>query len=104
MSGVNGSQANHAVVANNMIVCADDGNANLLTTPFNIIGGNWMDVVYNSVKMTAPQRSNIASATFGGGALNNSMFVNNIVACFDGTNYALNFAAYNQTSHSVTTC
>lgn len=101
LSGVNGSQANHAVVANNMIVCADDGNANLLTTPFNIIGGNWMDVVYNSVKMTAPQRSNIASATFGGGALNNSMFVNNIVACFDETNYALNFAAYNQTSNTI---
>lgn len=101
LSGVNGSQTNHAVVANNMIVCADDGNANLLTTPFNIIGGNWMDVVYNSVKMTAPQRANIASATFGGGALNNSMFMNNIVACFDEVNYALNFAAYNQTSNTI---
>ncbi len=101
LSGVNGSQTNHAVVANNMIVCADDGNANLLTTPFNIIGGNWMDVVYNSVKMTAPQRANIASTTFGGGALNNSIFMNNIVACFDEVNYALNFAAYNQPSNTI---
>ncbi len=101
LSGVNGAQNNHAVVANNMIVCADDGNSNLLTTPFNIIGGNWMDVVYNSVKMTAPQRANIASATFGGGALNNSLFVNNIVACFDEVNYALNYAAYNQTTNTI---
>lgn len=100
-NGVNGSSSSHAVIANNMVVSADDGNSNQLTTPFNIIGGSWMDVVYNSVKMTAPQRTNIATATFGGGALSNSRFVNNIVACMDEENYAFNYLAANQTSNTI---
>ena len=98
---VNGSSANRALIANNMIESADDGNANLLTTPFNIIDGSWVDVVYNSVKMTAPTRNNVATATFGSPALNNSRFLNNIVACYDNRNYALNFASYSQPSNTV---
>lgn len=101
VSNVNGTSSNHAIVANNMIVSADDGNSNLLSTAMNIISGTWMDVVYNSVKMTAPSRSNIATATFGGGTLTNSMFVNNIVACYDGVNYAFSYAASAQPNNTL---
>lgn len=91
VSHVHGSASRHAYIANNMIVCDDDGNSNLLTTPLNIIEGDWIDVVYNSVKLTAPARYSIATATFGGGGpLSNSRFMNNIVACFDQVNYAFN--------------
>ncbi len=101
VSKVNGTSANRAVVANNMVVCNDDGVANLLTTPFNIIDGSWIDVVYNSVKMTAPTRSSVAAATFGGPALTNSRFLNNIVTCYDQNDYALNFAGYSQESNTI---
>ena len=101
-SNVNGTSANHAIIANNMIVSADDGNSNLLTTALNVISGSWMDVVYNSVKMTAPQRNNIATATFGGGVITNSMFVNNIVACYDNVNYAFSLGTSAQSQSSNT--
>lgn len=91
VSNVTGTQSLRILVANNMVVCNDDGTANLLTTPLNIIQGSWIDVVYNSVKLTATQRNNIAAATFGGGPLTSSRFVNNIVACFDDVNYAFNY-------------
>ena len=91
VSNAIGTAALPAIVANNMVVCADDGTANLQNTPFNIIQGQWIDVVYNSVKMTAPERNNVAAATFGGGNLMNSRFLNNIVVCYDESNYAFNF-------------
>jgi len=101
VSKVNGTSSNRAIVANNMVVCNDDGASNMLTTPFNIIDGSWIDVVYNSVKMTAPTRSSVAAATFGGPALTNSRFLNNIVTCYDQSDYALNFAGYSQTSNTI---
>lgn len=100
-SKINGTSGNRAIIANNMVVCDDDGSTNLLTTPFNVIDGSWVDVVYNSVKMTAPTRTNIAAATFGGPALTNSRFLNNIVSCFDESNYALNFAGYSQPTNTI---
>lgn len=105
VSDVHGSASRHAFIANNMIVCNDDGSANLLTTPLNIIQGEWIDVVYNSVKLTAPTRYSIATATFGGGTgLSNSRFMNNIVACFDQVNYAFNYipsASSNTIGHNI---
>lgn len=86
-----GSPAGYAVVANNMLVCADDGTSNMLTTPLNIITANYSKILYNSIRMTAPTRSGIAAATFGGGTLENSYFYNNIVACFDTVNFAFNY-------------
>ena len=91
VSDVYGTSALHAIVANNMVVCNDDGTGNQLTTPFNIIQGSWIDAVYNSVKMTAPTRYSIPAATFGGGLLSNSRFLNNIVTCYDQVNYAFNY-------------
>ncbi len=105
VSDVHGSAARHAFIANNMIVCDDDGTANLLTTPLNIIQGEWIDVVYNSVKMTAPERYSIAAATFGGGTgLSNCRFMNNIIASFDMVNYAFNYipsASSNTIGHNI---
>lgn len=98
---MNGTSALHALIANNMVVCADDGLANLQNTPFNIIAGQWIDVVFNSVKMTAPTRNNVATATFGGGVLSNSRFFNNIVACYDNFNYAFSFMPGNQVTNTV---
>ena len=51
--------------------------------------------------MTAPMRNNIAAATFGGGTITNSRFINNIVASFDDVNYAFNFIPGDATSNTV---
>ena len=101
VSNAIGTAALPVLIANNMVVCADDGMANQQNTPFNIIQGQWMDVVYNSVKMTAPERNNVAAATFGGGILSNSRFLNNIVTCYDQSNYAFNFMPGTQTSNII---
>ena len=106
ISNVTGTYARRAIIANNMVVCNDDGTANLLTTPFNVIQGSWIDAVYNSVKLTAPERNNIPAATFGGGILSSSRFVNNIVSCFDDVNYAFNYipgsnGSTNEVGHNV---
>ena len=102
VSDVHGSAARHAFVANNMVVCNDDGSANLLTTPLNIIQGEWIDVVFNSVKMTAPDRYSIATATFGGGTgLSNCRFMNNIVSCFDQVNYAFNYIPSSSNTNTI---
>lgn len=102
VSDVFGTSSRHAFIANNMIVCNDDGSANQLTTPLNIIQGNWIDVVYNSVKLTAPSRYSIAAATFGGGGtLSNSRFMNNIVASFDQVNYAFNLNPSSSNSNTI---
>lgn len=100
-----GTATNRFVIANNMVVSNDDGSANLMRSPLNIIQANYADVVYNSVKMTATSRNNIAAATFGGGTLTNSRFLNNIVVCLDNLNYALNYlpasATNNEVGHNV---
>ena len=101
VSGMNGTQAVPALVANNMVVCEDDGTANQQNSPFNIIAGQWIDVVFNSVKLVAPERSNVAAATFGGANISNCRFVNNIVTCFDNVNYAFNFMPGSQTSNII---
>ena len=88
---LNGSASGYAVIANNMLVSNDDGTSNMLTTPLNIITANYAKILHNSVKLTAPTRSGIAAATFGGGVLENSMFYNNIVTCFDTVNFAFNY-------------
>lgn len=96
-----GSATGYAIVANNMLVSNDDGNSNMLTTPLNIITANYAKVLYNSVKLTAPTRSGIAAATFGGGVLENSMFYNNIVACFDTVNFAFNYIPTEDASNYI---
>lgn len=105
VSGAVGTQATHFLIANNMLVCNDNGAANNMSTPFNIIQATWADVVYNSVKMTATRRNNVAAAAFGGGVLENSRFVNNVVVTLDNTNYALNYVpgtgTGNEVSHNV---
>lgn len=96
-----GTPTNRFLIANNMVVSNDDGTANLMRSPLNIIQANYADVVYNSVKMTATTRNNIAAATFGGGTLTNSRFLNNVVVCLDNLNYALNYVPASATSNEV---
>ncbi len=96
-----GTASQRFLIANNMVVSNDDGSANLMRSPLNIIQANYADVVYNSVKMTATSRNNIAAATFGGGTLTNSRFLNNIVVCLDNLNYALNYIPGTATSNEV---
>lgn len=91
MSEMYGTATQNALIANNMMVSLDDGVSDILTTPLNIISGEYIKVVYNSVRMYAPEKSGIAAATFGGGNINNSKFINNIVASYDGNNYAFNY-------------
>ena len=104
LSDVVARESKHALVANNMIVSNDDGSANQLTTPFNVIQGQWIDVLYNSVKLKAPTRTNVATATFGalvGDTLQNSRFMNNIIASFDDNDYAFSYLAVNSTTNRV---
>lgn len=91
MSGISGTNDYHALVINNMVVCNDDGTTNQQQTPFNIIGGSFIDVYYNSVQMTAPTRVNVSTATFGGGGIYNCNFINNIIVTYDPMNYALSY-------------
>ena len=93
-----GNQSQYSIVANNMLVSLDDGTTNMLTTPLNIIKGSYLKVVFNSVRMAAPSRVNIAAATFGGGVLSNSYFQNNVVATFDTNNYAFAYIPGNNTA------
>lgn len=90
-TGFNGSANGYAVIANNMIVCDDDGTANMIVTPLNVITATYTKVVFNSIKMTAPAHAGVAAATFGGGTIDHCYFYNNIVSCFDTTNYAFNY-------------
>ena len=91
VSGVQGMMSGSAVVANNMIVCDDNGRGNVLTTPFNIISAQYVKIVYNSVKLMAPSRSGIAATSFGGAQVNHCDFYNNIISCYDTRNYAFNY-------------
>lgn len=87
-----GTQTRRAIVANNIIVSADDGTATSLTTPFNVQQAQWTDIVYNSVKLTAPNRTGNSAATFGSsGNIDNSRFLNNIITTYDTRNYAFNY-------------
>lgn len=101
LSDVTGTAGRRALVANNMLVSNDDGTANQLTSPLNIIQGDWIDVVYNSVQMNAPARNGVAAASFGGGTLNNSRFMNNIVASIDNMNFALSYLPLSSTTNSL---
>lgn len=86
-----GTASEYSVVANNMVVSLDDGTTNMLTTPLNIIKGAYIKAVFNSVRMSANDRVNVAAATFGGDVISNSYFQNNVVAAFDTSNYAFSF-------------
>lgn len=103
LSNLMGTSEKHFLVANNMVVCNDGGTGNLLRSPINVISATWTDVVYNSVKMVATRRSNIATATFGNGgtSIQNSLFVNNIVVCLDNNNYALEYKPGTSTTNTV---
>ncbi len=103
VSDVIGTSENRFLLANNMIVCNDGGLGNLLRTPVNVISATWADVVYNSVKLIAPQRNNIAAVTFGDGSSNlqHSRFVNNVVVCLDNNNYALEYKPGSRTTDTV---
>ncbi len=101
ISDMHGTQSNHAIVANNMIVCNDAAGNHTLTSPLNVIKAEWTDVVYNSVKLTAPSRTNVPAATFGGASIENCRFLNNVLACMDNRNYAFNYMPGNQTNNAV---
>ena len=91
VSDMHGSATNYCIVANNMLVSVDDGTSNMLTTPLNIIKGSYIKTVFNSVRMNAPTRVNVAGATLGGDIISNSYFQNNVIATFDTSNYAFSF-------------
>lgn len=81
------------IVANNMVVCDDDGQAMQMSTPVNFISGQHTLMAYNSVSMKAPARRNQAAFSLGSGsgALSNVRVVNNLMACMDGVNMAFSY-------------
>ena len=91
VSDMHGTATNYCIVANNMLVSVDDGTSNMLTTPLNIIKGSYIKTVFNSVRMNAPTRVNVAAATLGGDVISNCYFQNNVIATFDTSNYAFSF-------------
>lgn len=102
-SSVNGTAADRIVVANNMIEVKDDGSAISQMTPVNIMDAEWVDVVYNSVKFSAPTRNNIASVVFGahGSSIENCRLLNNVLIILDENNYALNYSPLTSTTDTV---
>lgn len=101
VSNVFGLGTDMAVIANNMVVANDDGQSNQMTSPMNLINMKKVKVVYNSVKMTAPDREGIAAVTFGSVQLDSCMFINNIVSCFDNSNFALNYLPMGSTTNVI---
>lgn len=91
VSDMYGTATSYSYVANNMILSLDDGTTNQLTTPLNIIKGAYLQVAFNSVRMKAQTRVNVAAATLGGGVINHCYFRNNVVATFDSVNYAFSY-------------
>ena len=91
VSDMHGTADNYSIVANNMCVSLFDNTTNMLTTPLNIIRGSYLKVVFNSVRMNAPDFVNVAAATLGGDTISNIYFQNNVITSFDTTNYAFNF-------------
>lgn len=89
VTNLNGTSTAPVIIANNMLVDIDDGISNLASTPLNVISAQYLKVVYNSIKLVANERVNVAAATFGGGLINNCSFQNNVVTCFDTANFAL---------------
>ena len=100
ISDFHGTEDVHALVANNMIVSAYEGNVNARSC-INFISGTWADVVYNSVKQTMPNMSNKAAVTYGGGLLTECRFMNNLVVSLDESNYALSYQPMNSTTAHV---
>ncbi len=98
VSDMHGTATNYCIVANNMLVSLDDGTSNMLTTPLNIIKGSYIKTVFNSVRMNAPTRVNVAAATLGGDVISNCYFQNNVIATFDTSNYAFSFIPGDNTS------
>ncbi len=91
VSDMHGTANNYSIVANNMMVSTFDNTTNMLTTPLNIIKGSYLKVVFNSVRMSAPDFVNVAAATLGGDIISNIYFQNNVITSFDTTNYAFNY-------------
>lgn len=98
-SRLTGTQALPILIANNMMVSDYEGNSNL-TSALSVSQSTWTDVVYNSVKQTAPRKSNTAAAAFGGG-VQNCRFVNNVVVNLDVTNFALGYTPGTATNNTV---
>lgn len=94
VSTITASGSLPAIFANNMVVCNDDGTANTMNTPFNIISATNTKFVFNSIKMTAQTRTSMAATSLGGGYMNGCRFQNNIVACFDTMNAAFSYATF----------
>ena len=101
MSNIIGTELQHAVVANNMVVNRDEGSTSQMLMPFNFIQGRHTDVVYNSILMNAPQRIGMPAATFGGGTMNYCRFMNNIVVSLDELNLAFSYQPMNSVSNTV---
>ncbi|MCR4658875.1 MAG: T9SS type A sorting domain-containing protein [Bacteroidales bacterium] len=102
VTDIEGTASVPIVIANNMIEVIDDGSAISLMTPLNIITAAYADVVYNSVKLIATSRTNVPAAAFGmAGSLEYSRFMNNILAVFDETNYALSYYPGTSTTNTV---
>lgn len=99
LQNVIGTSVNHVIVANNMIVCEDGQQG----APLNVVSATWTDVVYNSVKLTAPNRNSRMAASFGSGgtSIQNCRFLNNILVTLDGNNYALNYMPGSVTNNTV---
>ena len=90
VNNIAGSADNYALIANNMMVCEYDGMSTDMSSPLSVFGGNFVKVVYNSVKMTA-EANGKSAAKLGGSALTNCYFQNNIIATFDNYNYAFEY-------------
>lgn len=91
------------VIANNMVACNDDAQAMQMGTPVNLISATHTLFTYNTVRMVAEERRNMAAVTVGSGAsaLNEVQVINNLIACTDGHNLALSYDSRSAVSTTV---
>ncbi|KWW42441.1 MAG: CARDB domain-containing protein [bacterium F083] len=103
LADIAGTAQHPAVFANNMIVSNDDGRSVQLATPLNIISARHTLIAYNSVKLVAGNRRNVATVTLGSGSgvLTDVRLVNNVIACMDASNLALNYDSRSATNTTV---
>lgn len=100
---LSGTAQQAVVIANNMISCDDDGSAIQMKTPVNLISATHTLFAYNTVRMNAPNRRNIAAVTVGSGSgtLSSLRVVNNIMVNADANNIAFSYDNRSATNTTV---
>ena len=103
IAGLYGDSNTNAIIANNMIEAASNSNSGIYNSPLEITDARNVSIVYNSINLNIPNRTNISAASIGGnGRFEKVRIINNIFATTTGTgNYTLNFTPLQDTTFVI---